>query len=141
MVNEWLMIYVMASTGILFAVGGTGFKWARRFVLPLNLAAIGLICHEPAWRLACFAVSLIVALCLPYGERTAYWLKAIVFCMYGLPFLWLGWTWWIIMVPVGMMLMFVLSNWKYTADIFFWKGVEFMWGLMLALAFIGVVNG
>ena len=36
--TEWLMIACMGGGGILFAVGGTGFKWARRFVLPVLLA-------------------------------------------------------------------------------------------------------
>lgn len=38
--NEILMIVAMGSGGVLFALGGTGFKWARRFVLPPVLTLI-----------------------------------------------------------------------------------------------------
>lgn len=38
--NELLMIVVMAVSGSLFAFGGTGYKWARRYVMPAALTAL-----------------------------------------------------------------------------------------------------
>ena len=38
--NEPLMIVSMGLGGVLFAFGGTGYKWARRFVMPVALTAI-----------------------------------------------------------------------------------------------------
>jgi hypothetical protein len=39
--SEWTMIGTMTMAGALFAIGGTGFKWARRFLLPALLVFIG----------------------------------------------------------------------------------------------------
>ena len=41
--NEILMIAAMATGGILFPLGGTGYKWARRFVMPFALTGILLL--------------------------------------------------------------------------------------------------
>lgn len=38
--NEWLMIASAVSGAALFAIGGTGYKWARRFVMPVLLTLL-----------------------------------------------------------------------------------------------------
>lgn len=124
--TEWLMIVAMGSAGILGAVGGTGFKWARRFVLP---AILGLVAYKAGfkkWRCAVLAVGLAVAFCLPYGERTPWVVKAVVACCYTLPTLVLGLSIWQLITPAVFMLLFWLSNVPATAAMFPWKICEFL---------------
>ena len=133
--SEYMMIVVMAVCGILFAIGGTGYKWARRFVLPLFLLAFA---HT--WMGLGMAISLIVALSLPYGSKTPYWVKALTFSTYGLSFLWIGWSWWIVITPVLCLSIFALSNWKPLANDFFWKACEFLYGVFIGITFIACLR-
>lgn len=130
---EWLQIACMGLGGVLFAAGGTGFKWMRRFLLPVLLAGIALISGVPAWSCLGLAFGLIVVLCLPYGSGTPYWLKLLVFMAYPLPSLFIGFTWWQPICAIVCFGCFCLSNWKPTAETFFWKCVEFILGLMIGL--------
>lgn len=140
MVNEFLMIGLMAASASLFAIGGTGWKPARRFGIPLMLLATAYCLHIPWLKCLLMALSLCFSLHLGYGDRTKYWMKALVFTGYGLPFLFIGWTWWVVITPVVCFCLFALSNWKYTAGTFFWKGVEFFYGLLIALTFIDAIK-
>jgi hypothetical protein len=140
------MIVVMALGGILFAAGGTdipgigGQKWLRRYVLPVFFAFICLLSHVIWWKALGMAVSLIVILSCPYGSKTPYWLKALVFSGYGAAFLWIGFTFWVIATPVICFALFCLSNWKLTAKSFWWKMVEFSYGFLLAITLISCIN-
>lgn len=117
----------------MFAIGGTGFKPVRRFLLPIVLAGLVLWSGVIWWKCAIMAAGLMIAFCLPYGERTPYWAKALVANADVLPTLILGFSWWQIITPNLFLLMFWLSNWKPTANIFSWKFVEFLTG-----SFIGI---
>lgn len=141
MINEWLQIAVLAWCSVLFAVGGTKGKYWRRFVLPAGLLVVALLSGVIWWKAVAMAVSLIVALSLGYGERTVYWLKALVFASYGASFLWIGFTWWMLISPAVLMLLFMASNWKPLASTVFWKAWEFLAGAMIALCFIGSLIG
>ena len=138
--NEWLMIGIMAWCGILFAVGGTKGKYWRRFVLPSGLLVVSLLSGVIWWKAVAMTLSLIVTLSLGYGERTPYWLKAAVFMMYGVSFLWFGFSLWIVLSPLLCFGLFCLSNWKLTADSFFWKACEFLFGTFIGITFISVVR-
>jgi hypothetical protein len=140
MVNEWMQILVMASCGALFAIGGTGWKPARRYGIPVLLLVIALISGVLWWKSVLMALSLVIALSLGYGDKTAYWLKAIVFATYGLSFLWIGWSLWVVLTPVLCFSLFCLSNWKITSKDFFWKACEFIYGTLIGITFISVVN-
>lgn len=131
--KEWLMIVAMGSGGILGAIGGTGFKPARRFILPTVLAALALLAGVIWWKCLILCLGLMIAFCLPYGSRTPYWGKFLVGCTFILPTAALGFSWWQVFTPVIFILMFILSNWKPTASIFFWKAVEF-----ITFALVGV---
>jgi hypothetical protein len=133
--SEYLMIFIMALSGSLFAIGGTGFKWARRYVLPACLGLIGAF-YAPWWAGLGYAVCLCAVLCMGYGERTPYWLKAIIFSGYGAVGLWFGWSWWVVITPVVLFTLFVLSNWKPTANTIFWKAWEFIAGVLIGITFI-----
>ena len=136
--NEWLMILILPLCVALFAIGGTGFKWARRFVMPVLLGALALL-WCPWWACLGYTATLILALCLPYGSNTPYWGKALVFTLYGLTGLWFGWSWWVPVVPVGCMLLFIFSNFKLTASSFVWKICEGGMGFLLAAGYIGSI--
>ena len=132
------MIGLMCIAGALFALGGTGYKWARRFLLPAIFGAFSLYQGvDVHWRQALgFTACLSATLCLGYGDKLNYLGKALIFTLYGVVYLWLGFTWWIAIIPPLFLGIFALSNWKGTAEAFFWKGVEFMYGVVLAIAFI-----
>jgi hypothetical protein len=138
--NEWLMILTMTLCSALFAIGGTKGKFWRRYGIPLLLGGIALYCHEPWYNALGLALTLIVALSLGYGTNSPYWKKAITFSLYGLSFLWIGWSWWIILTPILCLLIFWLSNQKPTAHPFFWKACEFLYGTFLAITFLDAIK-
>jgi hypothetical protein len=74
---EWIIIGLVTLSGALFAIGGTGFKWARRFVMPVVLG-IG------AYLLGIHLVSCIISTLLtigamhfPYGSNSPVWQRAL----------------------------------------------------------------
>jgi len=133
--NETYMIISMVGSVLLFTIGGTGWKPARRYGIPLLFLAISLITGVLWWKASLMALSLIVALSMGYGEGSPYWKKAITFSLYGLSFLWIGFSWWIIITPCLCLLLFWLSNNKNAADIFNWKFVEGIYGILLGITF------
>lgn len=146
MINEWLMILIMAVCGAAFAAGGThidgigGQKWIRRFGIPLFLFGMSRLIGVYIWGAVGMSVLLCVALHMGYGERAPYWKKALIFAGYGLPFLFVGWSWWIIIMPVVCLTMFRLSNWRPLSKAFFWKSVELLYGVMIGITFIDAVS-
>ena len=136
---EWVIIGILAVTSTLFAVGGTGFKWVRRYVLP-GLLALGLILLGGLWwkvLIACGA--LCGALHLGYGESKTYWYKFLVGCAYVVPSLLLGFSLWAILTPILFVGLFKLSNWEWTAGDFTWKICEFIFGLLIGATYIVAV--
>ena len=123
---ELLMIAAMGLGGILGAIGGTGFKWARRYVLPASLGIIAYKAGFKLWRCIGLAVGLSVAFCLPYGDRTPWAIKCLVACSYAAPTLFLGISPWQIITPAAFLGLFWLSNWQPTAGMFSWKICEFL---------------
>lgn len=136
---EWWMILSMVLGGGLFAVGGTGFKWARRFLLPCLLGIIALLSGVAIWRCAAYAVTQAVTFCLPYGERTPYWLKFIVFMSYALPSLFFGFTWWQVITPVVCFGCFCLSNTAWAGRTFIWKICEFIMGSVVGITVASLI--
>lgn len=131
--KEWLMIASMGLSGTLFAIGGTGFKPARRFILPFILGLIAFLGGVLWWKCLIVWGGLTGAFCLPYGSKTPYWLKFLVGITFILPTLALGFTIWQIITPIAFILMFFLSNWKNTANEFTWKIVEFLTGTLIGV--------
>ena len=138
--TEWLMILCMGFGGTLFAIGGTGFKWARRFLLPVLLGGVALISGFPWYLVAGYVLTQIVTLCLPYGERTPYPVKALVFVSYVLPSFFLGFTYWQIITPIVCFGCFCLSNWKPTAQTFVWKICEFIMGSCISITVASLIS-
>ena len=130
--NEWLMILTMAVCSILFAAGGThidgigGQKWLRRYGIPIFLAFIAVLSHVLWWKVAIMATLLTIGLSAGYGEGSGYLKKLLTFCLYGLPFIAIGWSYWIAVTPLLCLLIFILSNLKQTQEMFKWKYCEFI---------------
>lgn len=131
--QEWLMIAAMGTGSISFAIGGTGFKFVRRFIMPIVLAIICFYAQFDVWRCAAFAVSASIVLHLGYGEKTPYWQKFFVFCGYAACTLFLGLSVWQIVTPFFIFGIFTLSNWEKTAEVFPWKICEFLMGSMIGI--------
>jgi hypothetical protein len=151
--NEWLTILIMALSGVLFAAGGThigkigGQKWLRRVLLPVSL---GIATYYASlkdtekgklkpWQLASFLV-LLIFLHMGYGERTPYWKKFLIFTGYSAASLFIGFSWWVVITPVVLFLIFLGSNWKPLATTIFWKSWEFMAGVLIALCYISALS-
>lgn len=140
--NEWLMILCMIWAGGLFSAGGTdipgigGQKWLRRYLLPAGLAVLAFFIGLSWWKcLLYFFVSM--TLSAGYGERTPMWQKTLVFASYAMPSLLIGFSWWVVITPATLAILFAASNWKPMASTVFWKSWEFLAGVFIALCYIG----
>lgn len=138
--NEWYMIGCMGGGGILFAVGGTGPKWIRRFVLPVLLGLLALLAGIDWWRCLGMVAGLIVAFHLGYGEKHPYWFKFLVGITFVLPTLFLGFNVWQIITPLTFVGMFKLSNIKFWSRMFPWKVVEFLTGALIGVTVAQLIS-
>lgn len=137
--TEWLMILCMALGGTLFAIGGTGFKWVRRWILPISLGIVAWICGLNAFKCLLGAISLIISLSLPYGEKVPHIAKIGVFSAIYASTLWFGFSWW---QPVGILVCFTLfriSNTKWGQNIVMHKIWEFTTGAMLGIIMANII--
>jgi hypothetical protein len=141
--NELLIIAVMAWGGVCFALGGTeipwtgnGYKWIRRHVMPLGFAVLAYFIGLVWWKCLIFLL-LSMFLRAGYGTNSPYWKKILVFTAYGLPSLVIGFSWWVVITPVVLTLLFMASNWKPLAETVFWRSWEFLAGVLVSLCFIG----
>jgi hypothetical protein len=131
--KELLMIAAMSISGCLFAIGGTGFKWARRYLLPVCLGILAIIGGNPWHYALAMTLCLIGSLSLHYGERTNFALKTIVFMAIFGSTAWLGFSYWQIIGVVTALILFKLSNIKWTQNIVFWKAWEFITGSLIGI--------
>lgn len=138
--NEWLMIASMGFGGILFAVGGTGPKYARRYILPFLLGIICFLAHIELWRCIALWLTMTGVLHLGYGESLPYWRKGLTFIAYVLPTLFIGFSLWQIAIPIVMFALFFFSNCKYTRMMFPWKICEFCYGSGLGIILAHLIS-
>lgn len=148
--SELWMVFLPAISWILFALGGTqisdtikGKKWIRRFILPVIL---GLLVYFAGFAIIrAIAVTLIssIAFHQGYGERATWIKRWLVFLSYGAISLPIGISWWNLICVVGCIVLFVLSNFKFTAKTFTWKFCEGFFGLLIGmqLSFLLAGNG
>lgn len=133
--SEYWMIWCMTAGGALFALGGTGYKWARRYVLPVAIALpMAFIAH--IWPILAYTLFLSIALHMGYGDRSNYFKRFVIFCGYSFPCLFLGFSWWILATPVLCLVLFALSNSQRTERMFFWKFIELTYGVLIAVTLI-----
>jgi hypothetical protein len=138
--KELLMVLVPALSWLLFALGGTeiskkikGQKWIRRFVLPIVYLVAGIIAGVKLGQAIGVAVLACGAFHLGYGERKD-WIDRIgVGLAYGLIGIPIGISVWNLITVLGFLVLFKLSNTKLTANMFVWKIVEGMIGLLIGI--------
>jgi len=138
LVNEYLQIAVITVSVALFALGGTGYKWARRYVLPICLGIVGMFITS-WWQGLGYTLTLCTILCMGYGERASWWYRASIFTGYGAASLWFGFSWLSIITPPVCLSLFWLSNYKHTADSFSWKICEAAMGFLISACFISAI--
>lgn len=138
--NGEIAIIIAVTFSPLFALGGTeipwlgrGYKFLRREILPLVWAILAYTAGFEWWRCLAFAVTQDVAFRLPYGDKSPVWWKFIVFMAMPLPSLWLGFSEWQLFSGALCFLMWILSNWKPTANIFNWVSACLLIGAFLGL--------
>jgi len=138
--KEILMIIAMGAGGILFALGGMGFKFLRRFVLPVILAIVAKLGGKPWKKCLAFMGSLIVAMHLPYGEKTPSIIKLLTFsAMFGAT-CFLGWTIWQAIGIIVTFFLFKASNSNWGKNIVFHKAWEFITGALLGLVVSSLIG-
>ena len=143
--NEWLIILTISVSGILFSAGGThidkigGQKWLRRYLLPCFLAIMAFLSGVNVWWQLCILLALIVPLSAGYGSNSPYWKKVLVFTAYGLPTLAIGFSWWVVIMPVTLTLLFMASNWKPLANTVYWKAWEYLAGTLIGITLVGAI--
>jgi hypothetical protein len=76
-------------------------------------------------------LGLMIAFCLPYGDRTPWYGKCLTACAFVAPTAFLGFSWWQIITPAAFIGMFYASRNKITEHVFPWKVVEFLTGCFL----------
>jgi hypothetical protein len=134
--SEWLLMAAMGGGGALWAIGGTGYKWARRLVLPLYLAGIALLSHVLWWKATLACLLSILAFSLGYGEGKTYLYRFAVGIGFVVPTMIIHWSLWQAIVPVVWITLFALSNWPPTERQFPWKIVEYGTGCIVSIAWL-----
>jgi len=137
-----LYIILCAVLGAgLFSLGGTdipyfkrGFKFLRREILPISWGLIALSSGIEWWRCLGMAICFDALFRMPYGDRTPVCGKFLVFMAMPLASLWIGFNEWQVVAGVTCFMMWVLSNWKYTAKVFNWVTSCIIIGLVIGLA-------
>jgi hypothetical protein len=136
---ELYMVFLPAIGWLLFALGGTkisdtipGKKWLRRWIMPLVFGVTVYTASTGAKALE-VAATLAVVLILGYGDNSPWWKKVLVGCAYGCVSWALGFSWWNVITAAGFIFLFVLSNWKKTAQIWVWKICEGSIGALLGI--------
>ena len=134
--TELLMIAGMTLSVLLFSLGGTGFKWMRRFLMPSLMGIILILMGVNIYLSITSCVALMIVMCLGYGDSTPWWLKCIVALSYAIPSLIIGFSWWAFILPPAFLAMFFLSNWTPTQTSFTWKIVEGATGFLIAASML-----
>ena len=111
--SDWLKVGLLCNAVILWLLGGTRFKWARRFVWPLMAALILHLHGVGPWRILGVYLGLVLTCSLGYGEGTSWPRRVAVFLSYSMPSLWLNWHLWplrFLLTGGGCSLIFWLSR-------------------------------
>jgi len=134
--TEIIYILMMVLGVGLFALGGTGFKWMRRFLMPIALGGCLYYLGVNIIQVIISMGILCGAMCLGYGQNFPWWVKFLVGCSYMAPSLVIGFSLWVFIVPVVFIVLFLLSNWQETEKSFTWKIVECAFGFIISASLI-----
>lgn len=138
--KEWLMIGAMGTGGILFAIGGTGFKWARRFVLPAVFGVLAALSGAVLWKCAIMTALFIGAFHLGYGVKSGWLKRSVAAVAFVIPTFLFGFTPWQIVTPLAFLGMYKLSNTVWAANMFLWKCVEFLTGSLIGVTIASLIG-
>ena len=86
--SEPAIMVLLVSGVACWLLGGYRWKWVRRFALPIIVTGT-LATAIPLFFAALVGLTTCVVNVLPYGERTPWPVKLLVFASYGLPGVWL----------------------------------------------------
>lgn len=139
-----MAMILIVTSAVLFRLGGMGTKpfkkgW-RRFILPLFLGLMGVIAIGFKIELVYAVIGSAISFSLPYGSKTPYWMKCITASTFTLPLLFLGFSIWIIIVPILFITLFILSNNKLTANEFGHPIVEIATGLGIGICWARILH-
>ena len=138
--KELLMIMTITSSVLFIMLGGWRWKWLRRFLLPLILGGIVLMAVFSIYKALGLTICLGVSLSLPYGEKTNYIIKTLVFMAIFGSTLWLGFSIWQVISPILAVVLFKISNTKWGQNIIFWKAWEAITGLLLGITISSLIG-
>src|SRR3990167_9932980 len=91
--TEPAMIVLLTSGPLCWLIGGIWWKPARRFLWPL-VVGVGLSLTVPTLSLLACVGSLMLVNSLPYGDRTPWWGRTLVFQALMIPALWISPHFW-----------------------------------------------
>jgi len=131
MIDPELLQIICITNGVLLGMlGGWKFKFLRRYLMFAIFGLCGILAVTQPLNLILLSMLFgSITAHLPYGERTPYWLKAIVGVLIANSSCLMGGTRWQAIGSVLFILTFMLSNSKKYADTFFWKACEaIVWG-------------
>jgi hypothetical protein len=138
--RELFMVFLPGISWTLFALGGTqiradvpGWKGWRRFILPAVYAVACLIASIVWWKVALIAAGAVFAYLQGYGDRAPWWKKCLIGFAYGTISAPIGLSWWNLVTVLAFVLLFALSNWKYTRKTVVWKICEGFFGLFVGI--------
>ncbi len=138
--NELLMVFVPGLSWILFALGGTeinpsvgGIKLFRREGMSILFGAASLL--VVVWWQALLTAALTWGLLSlsSYGSKHGWGRRTLTIIAFGLIGVTLGLSFWNLFSMLGFLSLYLLSNAKFSANVFIWKIVEGFAG-----AFIGI---
>jgi hypothetical protein len=131
--KELLSILAYSLSPLFYGLGGWKCKFLRREILPITLGTLLFLAGYPLWKCLVYMPLQDGVFRLPYGDKTPYWLKALIGITYSLPSLLFGFTVWQAVLPAVFIVYFILSNWKVTAQEFSWKICEGTVGFQLGI--------
>lgn len=123
--SEPSMIVLLTLGPLLWMIGGTFWKPARRFVWPV-IAVITLIGYNSWWVVLGVVGTMIGANCLPYGDKTPWWLKVLVFAGLGAHVIWLDpifGLWWAAGTSIALSCLMLLSHKHQRVTHKVWEGM------------------
>ena len=135
-----LQMIMICGSPLLFSLGGMVNKLIRKLGLPLLLGICLILGGIPLIKAIDSGLLLFGTLTLPYGEKTPYWAKLGVFCLYGLPSLLIDFSPWVIIAPIVMFALFWISNTKWGKNIIYWRIWEATSGLLIGATYASLIK-
>ena len=108
--KEWIIIALLGIGPILWMIGGTGYKWARRIVYPIAAAILAVLFGARILNAAVMGLLLAAVLTLPYGDRTSWPVRIIVFTSYAIPSWAIHFLWWMPLLTGAVLTLVMLAS-------------------------------